>query len=220
MYTTYPVDFDETKAADVVAWKLARSAIEHENNLINHRMMWFFTTQAFLLSAFFGVLTSSETSFLRLKDNAVFLPIIISLIGFLALFMCAATSRSLEQGFLANDRITRHYVALAKANNFKRMPPLHAWGKPGILHTSNIPRFTILIWIALEILCAVAFITASGSPFKSFQLETYLAFASMLVSICGVATHLYLWKLRSANAAREPRYWHSDPHGQFFNPDA
>ena len=221
MFSLYQVDFDETKAPDVTAWKLARSAIEHENNLINHRLTWFFSAQAFLLTVFFVALSSPETSLLRQQNGLIMLPIVFLLVGLLAIFMCAATSNGLDRAYLALDRITRHYVALAKANNFKRTPPLHAWGRPGVLNSLYIPRVTIAVWIALELVCAGVFATTSGTAlFKSLSLETYLAIASMLVSIFGVGMSIYLSRMRVATRVAEPRYWEHDPDGAFFNPDA
>src|ERR1051325_4046724 len=55
-FAYYPsTGFGEASSADVVAWKLTRSAIEHENLLISHRMSWLLQSQAFLLTSF-GVL--------------------------------------------------------------------------------------------------------------------------------------------------------------------
>jgi hypothetical protein len=221
MYSLYPDDFNESAAPDITAWKLARSAIEHENDLINHRMTWFFSAQAFLLGVFFLALTSDDSSILRQQDNLIFLPIVLGLIGLLAIFMCGATSNGLDRAYLALDRITRHYVKLAKAHNFKRTPPLHAWGKPRILNTLYVPRVTLILWVVLEICCAAIFVSSSASAYlRSISLETYLAISSALVSFFGVWMQVYLSKIRSATRAVEPRYWESDPEGQFFNPDA
>lgn len=221
VFENYAVaDFAESKAADVTAWKLARSAIEYENHLINHRLTWFFSAQAFLLTALFVVLTAPATSLLRRDDGVVILPIVFFLIGFLAIFMCAATSNGLDRAYLALDRVTRHYVRMAKAHGFKRMPPLHAWGKPGLLNTLYIPRVTIGVWIALELVCTLAF---AENPFnglaKSLSLDNYLAIASLIVSVFGVVTSIYLAKARAAARGEEKRYWEVDPEGAFFNPD-
>lgn len=40
----------ESNDREVVDWKRCRSVIEHENNLINSRLNWFFTSHAFLLT--------------------------------------------------------------------------------------------------------------------------------------------------------------------------
>ena len=37
-------------------WKLVRSAIEHENTLINYRISWLLATQLFLFAVFSSIL--------------------------------------------------------------------------------------------------------------------------------------------------------------------
>lgn len=44
--------FDESKSREYADWKRVRAAIEHENLLINHRLTWLFSSQAFLLTAY------------------------------------------------------------------------------------------------------------------------------------------------------------------------
>ena len=44
--------WDEFHDAEIVDWKRVRSAIEHENELTNHRLTWMLTSQAFLFAAF------------------------------------------------------------------------------------------------------------------------------------------------------------------------
>lgn len=47
-----PQDWDEFHDPGVVNWKRVRSVIEHENHLINHRIGWLLSSQAFLFAAF------------------------------------------------------------------------------------------------------------------------------------------------------------------------
>lgn len=42
-------------------WKRVRSQIEHENTLINHRLSWLFSSQAFLFGAFIYILQATIT---------------------------------------------------------------------------------------------------------------------------------------------------------------
>lgn len=44
--------WDEFHDAEIVDWKRVRSAIEHENELTNHRLTWMLNSQAFLFAAF------------------------------------------------------------------------------------------------------------------------------------------------------------------------
>jgi hypothetical protein len=52
MKTINDDQWDEFKDAEIVDWKRVRSAIEHENELTNHRLTWMLTSQAFLFAAF------------------------------------------------------------------------------------------------------------------------------------------------------------------------
>jgi len=45
-------DWDEFHDIHIVNWKRVRAAMEHENQLVNHRLTWFLSTQAFLFAAF------------------------------------------------------------------------------------------------------------------------------------------------------------------------
>ncbi len=47
-----PQEWDEFHDPGVVNWKRVRSVIEHENHLINHRIGWLLSSQAFLFAAF------------------------------------------------------------------------------------------------------------------------------------------------------------------------
>ncbi|MDJ0797659.1 MAG: hypothetical protein QNJ51_12730 [Calothrix sp. MO_167.B12] len=44
--------FDESKDEEFANWKRVRASIEHENTLVNHRLSWLFSSQAFLFTAF------------------------------------------------------------------------------------------------------------------------------------------------------------------------
>jgi len=52
MKTIEDDEWDEFHDAEIVDWKRVRSAIEHENELTNHRLTWILSSQAFLLVAF------------------------------------------------------------------------------------------------------------------------------------------------------------------------
>ncbi len=66
-------------------WKIARDLVEHEDNLINHRMTWLITSNFFLFSAFFVIFnrpTSSQVGSLRLAE------IFLSLIPLVGISIC------------------------------------------------------------------------------------------------------------------------------------
>ena len=127
-YSGYPESgFNEFTAPDVTAWKLARSAIEHENNLVNHRMTWFFSSQEFLLTAFFVVAQFSDKPVIKDLDSLRMLPVLFVTIGFLAIYMCMVTQNGIERAYAALDDVTAHYDRLREQHRFVRVPPLHFW---------------------------------------------------------------------------------------------
>ncbi len=52
MKNTDDPNWDEFHDDEIVDWKRVRSAIEHENELTNHRLTWMLNSQAFLFAAF------------------------------------------------------------------------------------------------------------------------------------------------------------------------
>src|SRR6478735_3272731 len=88
-------DFCESNAPDITVWKLVRSAIEHENALINHRLTWFFSTQAFLLTVFFAVVAYSDKQFFQEMASIETLTVLFLTIGFLAIYMCLVTQNGI-----------------------------------------------------------------------------------------------------------------------------
>jgi hypothetical protein len=99
------IEFDEFKDKDYADWKRVRAAIEHENTLVNHRLNWLFSSQAFLFTAFTVLfntwknsatvqpgLTNSTTE-IATKNQFLFLLILVALIGF---FICLFIQRGLN----------------------------------------------------------------------------------------------------------------------------
>jgi len=89
--------FDEFKDEDFANWKRVRAAIEHENTLVNHRLSWLFSSQAFLFTAFTVLFNtwknSNSTTDIATKNQFLFLLILIALIGF---FICLFIQRGLN----------------------------------------------------------------------------------------------------------------------------
>jgi hypothetical protein len=97
--------FDEAKDKALADWKRIRSAIEHENMLVNHRLTWLFTTQGFLI-AFFGLIIKLYIDLQDDKRNTFFGPLIIISVTIcvLALYMC----RSVRRGLIgASDQLRK-----------------------------------------------------------------------------------------------------------------
>ena len=78
--------WDEFHDPEIVDWKRVRSAIEHENELTNHRLTWVLNSQAFLFAAFALMFQAST----KIDVDKLLLPFYkyvlagISIIGILA----------------------------------------------------------------------------------------------------------------------------------------
>lgn len=150
-FDVYPLDgsFEEFKAPDVTAWKLARAAIEHENTLVNHRLTWLMQSQAFLLSAFSITMVAwvSDSLAEPLRSRVALLLAVIALFG---IYICAIIQRSVQKAFDALKNITLHYNRLVQSHGFTRTPPLHVLRKPMILcDQHDLPFAIAILWVVL-----------------------------------------------------------------------
>jgi hypothetical protein len=87
--------WDEFHDDEIVDWKRCRSAIEHENTLVNHRLSWLFASQSFLFASF-GVVWNawknpSGANSVPAQTSMVFL-VIIAITG---IVVCTAIQQSL-----------------------------------------------------------------------------------------------------------------------------
>src|SRR4051794_34104613 len=103
----YPKDgtFDEFKSPEITAWKMARGAIEHENILVNHRLTWLSTSQAFLFSVFGLMFLASAKGELRGSAETV-VPWVMTIVGLFALYICIVLQIALSRAFWALAKIT------------------------------------------------------------------------------------------------------------------
>jgi hypothetical protein len=88
-------------------WKMARSAIEHENGLVNHRMTWFFQSQAFLFAAFAVI-------YYQIFDHddlghKIVGGLFLLLVCMYACYICLVIQKGIEDAYTALSIITVHY---------------------------------------------------------------------------------------------------------------
>lgn len=142
-------EFKDGSAPDIVAWKLARSAIEHENGLVNQRMTWFFQVQGFLFAAFVLIFNQSQqTTTPEISRSAAI--VILTVIAIFGAFTSAVTKNGLNRAAEATTDITEQYEALIADNVADPIvPPLHLWRKPKLIHQESLPIATLLVWMTL-----------------------------------------------------------------------
>ena len=172
--------FCDNSAPDIVAWKLARSAIEHENSLVNHRMTWFVASQAFLFSAFVLLFLAGSKG-----DLAIFAPLLPYFLGAIGLFgayVCLVTQDGLSRAFLATDAITDNYNKLIAVHAPDPIvPPLHYWLAPKVFNLQRLPIATLLLWVLLVFLCVVYSIPDMRSQLQRLTVENALYGLALLL---------------------------------------
>jgi hypothetical protein len=63
-------EWDEFKSRPHADWKRVRGAIEHENNIINNRLTWLFTSQLILFGGYFSLIQKSIEEGIDIHDKA------------------------------------------------------------------------------------------------------------------------------------------------------
>lgn len=148
----WEITFSENAAPDIVAWKLARSAIEHENLLVNHRMTWFLGIQAFLFSAFVLIFLAWYKA--ELKTFEPLMAPLLAVVGLFAGYVCLVTHDGLKRAFLATGNITLQYKRLCFAHPPDPIvPPLHYWVMPSPVNPQWLPFATLILWLFIVLSC-------------------------------------------------------------------
>ncbi|MGD1853936.1 MAG: hypothetical protein ACFB2W_06750 [Leptolyngbyaceae cyanobacterium] len=157
-------------------WKRIRSAIEHENTLVNYRQTWLLTSQAFLLTAFGSLLIASDPN----QANNDF-SVLLKIIPIVGLFVCALLQRSLnaaedhimelEQWWYYKLSLKQNTCVTRKGNNWKNFswrnkeertelinhhiadhPPIQGWtgyGFTRFFHYPVTPVLFIVLWFII-----------------------------------------------------------------------
>jgi len=158
----------ESYNMEVTNWQRARSVIEHENTLINHRVTWLLVSQAALLAAFGTLYTKLSNG--ELGKSTLFLLCFIALIGSV---ICLNVFYHVRNAQAQLNRITEWwyreaYDAREHGADFKQKyhdinrihPPLHFW--PGLeammnggraplierllIRTQELPLWFVALW--------------------------------------------------------------------------
>lgn len=101
-------------------WKLVRSAIEHENTLVSHRVSWFLATQLFLFAGFSSIFVKAVEKDLLFGSVKVYTAfVVISCIGFYICILAWANMRAAGKmmGRLRDWWIRNHHP---KNDDFER----------------------------------------------------------------------------------------------------
>lgn len=99
-----PPEWDEFNDPEIVDWKRVRSAIEHENMLLNHRFTWLLTSQGFLASGFYFVWQASNNPALS-PDGKLLLQLILFTVVFVGLFTAVHLTLGLRAAHIQHDAL-------------------------------------------------------------------------------------------------------------------
>lgn len=165
-------EWDEFHDLEVVDWKRVRAVIEHENILVNHRLTWFFSSQAFLFGAF--ALLFNEEMKSSEPENTYLFQIMLGSMASIGSALCLFLFHSMRSAQNHLDLVdnwyhgeanpvrlkrepVKNYPERQDAKDFreKRNPPLQ--GEPSrdwtyYFKVKYIPILFLLAWIVLLLL--------------------------------------------------------------------
>jgi len=109
-------------ASSLEYYRIVRSQIEHEDNVINQRLNWFVSAQAFLFTANAIVLSSAPTpSFAQSREAE---RLLILLIPVVAICCCLVVYATVVGGVLALRKLRRSFHGQTDLQGTGDLPPL------------------------------------------------------------------------------------------------
>lgn len=143
-------DWDEFNDIHIVNWKRVRAAMEHENQLVNHRLTWFLSTQAFLFAAF--ALTFQASSQAKPEQQS-FYQFVLAGFSLTGILVGIYIQRPLRTAELAHNSLRDWwYISIGHPNSTeaKRHPPIcgenPSW-RDLLFPQSIFPMLFVAAWI-------------------------------------------------------------------------
>lgn len=197
------LQFNSLKDEELANWNRIRKSIEHENILINHRLTWLLSSQAFLFTAFtliFNAWNNSLTS--ASKAGQFFFLNIIALVGILICIFIQRGLNSAEDQIRALDRWWHREFDAESAkyrswtnkqeretclnNRYWKHPPLQLFVQYARWHRwitySVVPTIFLFAWVIILIVIVLDpsipvlnFLTKSGLLILSYLGVAFLA---------------------------------------------
>ena len=133
-------------------YQIIRSQIEHEDNLINQRLSWFVTAQAFLFSAY-AVLLSAPSQ-VRLQRFPTQQEILFYLIPLVAIGVSILIYITVVAAMLAMANLRRLLEGYMKEEESALLPPVQGYRQTLLLGQASpilMPFLFMISWIVLLI---------------------------------------------------------------------
>lgn len=205
--------FDEFRDEEFANWRRIRSLIEHENTLINHRLGWLLSSQAFLFTAFTLVFNVWKNNTANIGNQPLYLLSIISTVGIL---ICLSIQRGLnaaEEQLRALDKwwyregderlgykiwTNRQERASAEKSRIAKHPPIqgfirYVWWDRWLTY-SVVPTLFMIAWTLIIILIVFDL----SSPVGSFlSRQGFLVFSYVVVALVALTIKEAINRIRS-----------------------
>ena len=133
-------------------YKIIRSQIEHEDNLINQRLSWFLAAQAFLFTAY-AILLNAPTE-VRAQKFAAQQDLLFLLVPIVAIGLSVLIYTTVFAAMIAMAHLRRLLESHVKEQERTVLPPVQGYRLTLVLGQAApilIPLLFIVIWIILLI---------------------------------------------------------------------
>lgn len=130
-------------------YRLVRSQIEHEDNLVSQRLSWLLASQSFLFTAYAITLNGpAQSHFKMFETHSTLLLNLLILVGIVSALLIWA---SILAGFYAMKKLRAHFQRTA-AELPAGVPPIQTTGtalRLGQLGPILIPLLFMAVWLVL-----------------------------------------------------------------------
>jgi hypothetical protein len=174
-------EWDEFKTKSCANWKRIRAAIEHENNLINHRLTWLFASQLILFGGFFTIMQSLITKDLKLLQEPLFqsllllFPIVgvsVSVIILVSLHAATKQIGSLEDWWFCNHLDDISSVREPRDMLNHKEPPINGIFDMRVYHILSVRWLPLPIIVGWTLVASALWLHRVVSLQQSFMLSS------------------------------------------------
>ena len=137
-------EWSEFEDRDFSDWKRVRSAIEHENNLVNHRLTWLFLAQGGLFAAFSSLSGDNQPH----EEVTGFIRVCVAVFG---MFICGFMFVPLREADRALVSLNDWWLGkfTNRSEEFELHPPIQRrrTDLPWYFDLSNPKRYASFSWL-------------------------------------------------------------------------
>lgn len=131
-------------------YRIVRTQIEHEDNLVSQRLSWFLASQSFLFTAY--AITLNGPIQLHFKDFEAQERLLMHLLPLVAIVSAALIWLSILAGFSAMRKLREDFYRHAGSQLPSGLPPIQTKGSTllgGQLGPVILPLLFLAVWLVL-----------------------------------------------------------------------